>query len=273
MPPTLIFTNPLIGFISHRLALVQICICSKPTYVTRLPLAPSSPSAVVDCRSTPQSVGGIHNFPAGTEPPSVDSVSLGDPAMLGKHAILGEHAMSGKTAMSGKQALSGEHAPLLGEQAASLSPGESSLTPGASRGALPAGLPYIHLCPVACSASFQAYHQAHGIKATVYTAHSSTPLELIPTPSAISPTVDYSAAPDVDPHLFSCTFHASVAATLSPGAPPAADNKTDILTQSQMLKTDDRARFISCQKDEMKALYDLEIMLYQTIVLIAPKLM
>lgn len=42
--------------------------------------------------------------------------------------------------------------------------------------------------------------------------------------------------------------------------PAQSDNKTDILTQSHMLKAADKEKFIQCQSDEIKSLYDLDIM-------------
>jgi hypothetical protein len=108
-------------------------------------------------------------------------------------------------------------------------------------------LPYINLCSIACSAALQEYQQLHGLNATVYVATSTVPY------------IDDSDAP---------AMTVPSGNILSPLAPTAAmptistprDNKNDILTQGQMFKAQDVAKFIACQQDEINALYDLDIM-------------
>jgi len=113
---------------------------------------------------------------------------------------------------------------------------------------------YINLHPVACSADFQTYQQSKGIQATVYTAHSTLPSTI--------PSVD--AALELkqtlqQPSLLSFAF-AMTTPVPDPSAQDQGDNKTDILTQSQMFKATDQAKFIQCQADKIASLYDLDIM-------------
>ncbi len=46
--------------------------------------------------------------------------------------------------------------------------------------------------------------------------------------------------------------------SLDPLLPEYGDNKSDILTQSQMLRTPDSDKFIQCQADEIASFYDLD---------------
>jgi hypothetical protein len=124
-------------------------------------------------------------------------------------------------------------------------------------------LPYINLIPSACSASLSAYMLRNGINVNVYTAHSSKPMdatsasELPQQPPGIS----------ADCHLLSSTLEQS-----SPQmAPPEADNKNDILTQGQMLKTLDKPSFLGSQIEEMKSLQDLDIMDIHSIATLPPR--
>jgi hypothetical protein len=87
---------------------------------------------------------------------------------------------------------------------------------------------YVNLCPVACSAAFYAYQQAHRLQAKVYNAHSSN--QLIPDNSSRIPD-SKTGFPDLGLllHAFS--------ATVSPSDPISqenSDNKNNILMRSQM---------------------------------------
>jgi hypothetical protein len=103
---------------------------------------------------------------------------------------------------------------------------------------------------VACSAIFRDYNIRHGINAHVYTAHSSSPSDQVISDVSASPTQLSTA---FSSHLLSYVYSASID---SPPlhATPSADNKSDILMQSQMFKADDKDQFIRCQQDEINTL-------------------
>jgi hypothetical protein len=123
--------------------------------------------------------------------------------------------------------------------------------------------PYINLIPVACSATLAHYMQQNGITAHVYTAHS-TQSSASAGPSA-NPPDSLSETPSN--HLLSSIVEADH--TL-PRA-PEADNKNDIITQSQMLKTPDKHSFVQSQADEIASLQELDIMDVRPIASLPPR--
>lgn len=119
-------------------------------------------------------------------------------------------------------------------------------------------LPYINLCPVACSASLQEYQQLHGMNAHVYVASSTVPY-------ADSTVSTDTTAPSEN------TLSPIIAHANEPTSSISLDNKNDILTQGQMFKALDAPKFIACQQDEISVLYDLDIMDALPILSLPPK--
>jgi hypothetical protein len=121
--------------------------------------------------------------------------------------------------------------------------------------------PYINLQPIACSAALHDYQSKHGLAANVYEALStdltSHPVTTLSEDSASARTIlDYVYSASVD---------------VSSSSPvPSANNKIDSLTQSQMFKALDSAKFIQCQAEEVQTLYDLDIINAQPIDTLPP---
>jgi hypothetical protein len=160
----------------------------------------------------------------------------------GEHTVIsGDHA----TASGEHATISGDHAIPYGEQAT-----DSSDRRSVSKTYNKKPLPYINLRPVPCSSSLLDFLSLHGLQATVYTAISSTPTSDTST-SPPSHPVDF--APDTT--LLSYAFP-----DIDNSSASVADNKTDILTQGQMFNAPDAVKFIECQKTELEALTDLDIM-------------
>jgi hypothetical protein len=212
-------------------------------------------SPPVDCRPVSSPTGGEH--------------------AMSEHAPLSEHAKS-KHAQPSKQAMS-EHA-LLSEHAASehaLST-ESSMSEHASpcepimsapaalhTGEIPvrapsSPLPYVNLCAAACSADLQHYQTVHGLHVNVYTTHLSQPS--VASVQSVSLSLVHSDSDPISDHILAYAMPAVLPTASDAVSAMLGDNKADTLTQSQMFKAPDRAKFISCQADEIKSLYDLDIM-------------
>jgi len=97
------------------------------------------------------------------------------------------------------------------------------------------------------SAAFLQWQQDHGIHASVYSAILT----------ALLPIGDEANDAPFSPQLPNPLSYATVA--VSPDetlnySPDIGSNKEDILTQSQMLKTTDRDKFIECQHTEIAGL-------------------
>ena len=117
---------------------------------------------------------------------------------------------------------------------------------------------YINLQPVACSAVFLAQQQSRGEYANIYTAHSSLTTHLDPNNSP--PDIPPQTSTD-DGSLLSYALPAMASTTTpDPTSQDQSNNKTDILTQSQMFKALDKDKFLGCQADEINSLYPLDIM-------------
>jgi len=164
----------------------------------------------------------------------------------------------------------GDHAALVTDDHATYLVGEQAVPtiadhaiPDDGKPTLPHPIanPYINLIPVACSATLSQFMQQNGIAANVYTAHSTQYSAGLPA----NPPDSFSVQPSY--HLLSSIVEAGPAL---PHA-PEADNKNDILTQSQMLKTPDKQSFIISQADEMASLQDLEIMDAHPIASLPPR--
>jgi hypothetical protein len=108
--------------------------------------------------------------------------------------------------------------------------------------------PYINLVALACSATTQQFKDSHGLDASVYTAHLTHPFEPGP-PEPMSPYAD---------HFLSYDFLADAAISIP--TPLPENNNADTVTQSQMLRAEDRDRFVACQVDEINTLTDMDIM-------------
>jgi hypothetical protein len=121
--------------------------------------------------------------------------------------------------------------------------------------------PYINLQPIACSAALRDYQSKHGLAANVYEA-LSTDLTSHPV---TTPSEDSASARTILDYVFSASVDVSSSSPV-----PTADNKIDILTQSQMFKALDSAKFIQCQAEEVQTLYDLDIMDAQPIDTLPP---
>jgi hypothetical protein len=114
---------------------------------------------------------------------------------------------------------------------------------------------YINLHSLPCSAELRAFKAEHGINADVYTAVSSTQ----PNPDTKISTIPIHDNDATFVSLLTYSTHVDML-PLQQNAAPAYDNKNDILTQSQMLKAEDSSKFVECQTEEIKGLYDLDIM-------------
>jgi hypothetical protein len=67
-------------------------------------------------------------------------------------------------------------------------------------------------------------------------------------------------SPDESPNPLSYATHVSQSSDTSPVQLDLGSNKEDILTQSQMLKTTDRNKFIDCQQSEIAGLKKFDVM-------------
>ncbi len=101
-----------------------------------------------------------------------------------------------------------------------------------------------------CSLEFEQYKQTMGIEAAVYTA--STMIKPANGVTSIQPLHDFISLLTYPTNPETLPYNAIVL--------NACNNKEDILTQSQMFKADDAAKFIECQADEINGLRKFDVM-------------
>ncbi len=105
---------------------------------------------------------------------------------------------------------------------------------------------------------YQAYKQRRGIYGTILVFAGSTQAHFDNPPAEPSQYPNlaniFSAYPTMPPEFIDTPIHAY----------PIVDKKADTLTQSQMLKTNDKANFLSTQPKEIEGLLKMGSLQHQT---------
>jgi hypothetical protein len=184
------------------------------------------------------------------------SLNIGsEPANNSEPAFIGEPAITGKQINTSKPAISGESA-LTNLPANTRDPATLHNDNNISLNTL-LNLPEKHrvnLVQTPCSLPFQELKASLGINAEVYTAQRA-----LTSPSDMNHNDTSETMPDNFVSLLTYDI-LSHTLPLCPLAFNACNNKEDILTQSQMLKTEHSADFIACQRNEIDGLQKFKVM-------------